>query len=260
MYPWVLPATHCRPACLSSWHSWQASFTLPTVHYSKPILHCLCCAYQLALCEQDYCVCVCVWCTAKWCRQGLVCYQIMQAHLGLHQHHGRHRPAPVKPEPRADAGEPSAQNGSGVRNTHLLYMHTHKHRDSWIWLWLWWLKSEIQNKTKFDLQKDAFNFQDMSNNIQTVCVGSTHIGPHRLCSLPYALIHKHCFVGMISVLFPSPKILTTKSPHFFCCYGYMAWLQYVWLSLHAFKCFANLHTEWISRTHLISKSKKKKTL
>lgn len=55
----------------------------------------------------------------------MVCYQIMQAHLSLHQHGGRHHPVPVKPEAKADAGESSAHKGARVRNT-----HTHVRSDS----------------------------------------------------------------------------------------------------------------------------------
>lgn len=58
-------------------------------------------------------------CGAKWRRSNSACYQIVQAHLGLHQHYSGHHPVPVKPELRTDAEEPSAQNEAEVSNTHM---------------------------------------------------------------------------------------------------------------------------------------------
>lgn len=120
MYPWVLPATHCLPVVLAQ----LAGHFLPRLPSTTANLFsaCLCCAYQLAFCVCVLAGLVCVRLVQSDAGEGLVCYQIMQAHLGLHQHRRRHRPVPVKPEPRADAGEPSAQNGTGVRNTRT---HTH---------------------------------------------------------------------------------------------------------------------------------------
>lgn len=100
VYPRVLCATHHLPVGLQSTDQFLPAYCpLNQKGYSPSD-----CAILTNLeLEVHVCNCVLVCAGAKWGGCWPLCYQIVQAHLGLHQH--RRCPFPVKPELRVDAGD-----------------------------------------------------------------------------------------------------------------------------------------------------------